>query len=157
MLLQKALRELDAEIDRWLRVREVVAGLKSSSWPSDRSLPALQTIEQNNTATAPQEILTAARGKAATTSEAVTDGAQPAMARRVEWRPRQARTHRTIAPVARALGGSIPVRPVVVAPGSAVRVRAAEHASSKPAVIPAQEGTLDALLRELSNRPLLGT
>ena len=148
MLVQKALQELDGEIDRLSRIRAIVASLHSTHSPTDYNVPqssSEQVVEQRSVAA------TLPAAQVHTEDHAAVLPKRQGRKLRFE---RSTRTHRPAPPVARALGGTIPVRPVFIASGNVARPVAAPAASRAPAKMePPSEGTLDALLRELSFRP----
>lgn len=180
MLLQKALRELDEEIDRLTQIRSIVASLHTDSSLTDlptalsSDASAQETSETTPYSSAAPSVDRAVGRTASRTAERTvrrsaeptTEEVQPTSApssplpvprklRRLRLE-RTTRTHRPTPPVARALGGMIPAQPVfIAAKGDAGSVRKNESSVAAGRTPPpaAQEGTLDALLRELSYRP----
>ena len=165
MLLQKALREVDEEIDRLKQIRSIVASLQKdsslidlptalSSKASAEELPG-PTALSAGAASVDRAMSPAVIGNTEEVPPPLSPHTEPRKLRRLRLE-RTTRTHRPPPPVARALGGMIPAQPVFIAAkadAGSVRKNETPVAAVRTAPPIAQEGTLDALLRELSYRP----
>ena len=154
MLVQKALQELDGEINRLSRIRAIVASLHSTFSPVQSYL---SPSASGNKAVAPQgEVdLPAPSHMASAQTEAAAAVLPKRSYRRLRFE-RSSRTRRPAPPVARALGGAIPPKPVFIASGKANGPMAVmpAPASAKTRVAAAEQPSegLDALMREVSFR-----
>jgi hypothetical protein len=135
MLLQRFIREIDAELDRLSQIRKIMATLASSR-PAEPSSPKRREKQSQSFETAP-----------ASPAESL---AQPV--------PLVAKAESAaVAPGVTALRGNIPQQPVVIGAAQAALARdrrSAQSAQRSPATqsATAPEGTLDALVRELTRR-----
>jgi hypothetical protein len=153
MSLEEILREIDIEIERLQQARDIFVQLLPtlSLSPEMMYLSAAQPT-QDAVAIEAETPEAGTQAVAAIPSSAVI----PVRAVRVMRVPREPRVRVPEPQQPRALGGAIPQGPVVISAKQAEQARALRSQTAAigqpvPAPVP-QEGTLDALLRQLTGR-----
>ncbi len=168
MLLKQIVRQLDAEMDRLERLREIVAGLQSSL-----ILVPVVPFEAASDAV-PDDILSTLRHDAPEPQsvpqpEPVAKKQRKPRKLAAPARPKPPRVLKAVSTLARTLTSTIPAGPVVISPEALARERqkrltaqaksTAEQTSeeARPASAPETARTPDALVRHLTQRWLSGS